>query len=1504
MHSMWKKTLAMAVVTPAMLLTMAAPPVVAAPGDPVSANLALASAGGTVTSSGDESASSHGTDFATDGNASTRWSSNQADNAQLTVKLAKPTLIEKVVIKWEAACAAKYKLQVSNDGVTFVDATDVISRANCDPATPDTQTVRAALATTKYQYVRMQGVERTPIGGTKYGISLFEMEVWGIPAAAGKNVALASAGATVTASGQEVPTQWGPALVIDGDSDDTKPKAQQSRWSSNTADNAHITVKLAAPTVIDHVSILWEQACAKTYKVQVSTDGVAFTDATDVIAPTCNTRDTQKLKAAVAATPYQYVRMQGIERTPIGGIKYGMSMWEFQVWDGEEAVTAAPAEGINLIPLPVNMEAPTEAPFKLAAGSRIVANNAETKKTANYLADIFRTSTGLALPVVDGSTGDADDIVLVQTPGVIPNLETQMQAEAYTLSVDALTGAKVTSPTSDGVFNGIQTLRQLFPAFIESKQKVFADWSAPAVEISDAPRFDKRGMMLDVARDFKSPDEVKNIIDSLAAYKISTLHMHLADDQGWRIQITNDGKKAGDTIDYGLLTDISGKTAVTKNLSYQDELGHTGFYTQDEYKDLVAYAASRHIEIIPEIDVPGHTSAILHAIPQLNTAGTKPGVDEWGVVPADGTGNVGGSTLDVASPVTWTFLEHVFGQIADMTTTSDYVHIGGDESHVTGHDNYVEFITKTIKIIHDLGKKPIGWNESAIGGLQPGDGIQYWTGGTADTLDAIKNKGAKLMVSNGSTSYIDMKYNSKTPIGLTWAGTGDFPKYYNWDPAATIKDGANNLPDSSILGVEAAQWAETIRGGKQAEFLAFPRVVSFAEIGWTPQAKRNVTDFKVRMSSMGQRLLATGTNFYDGNEAKWRSSIAGLPIAVAPGKSLNLNVGQFAAPGTKVSADGSTISVDIVDDADGVSASSIIGNLGVTVNWGDGSAATPATFVAKEARHSLGAGSIYTLKGTHSYATAGTYTGTLTASNGSTAKFTVAVAAGTADPAGPAVWDSSQTPTLSTVDTPVKAGYRAQTTLTGFEPGKYVVVTLDGGRVGSVLPDATGQLTFQLPVYPSVYSGTFTLTATQGARTATDSIIVNSKLVPLENKIPQAEISIQSVTSQETVSETAPSGPATALLDGKLDSFWHTKYSGGTDNFPHSVVFNLGKSYNVTSFEYTQRQSNSNGKIKDYELFVSDSPTEFGAKVASGSLLDLSRPQVIAIAGGKSGRYVKLVALNSIAGNAFAGGAEVNIGGKVPGTTEPTATPSATPTVAPTATPSATPSASPTATPSATPTVKPTATPSVTPSATPTATPTVAPTATPTVNPTSTATASTTATPTVKPTVTPTTAPTTAPTTPAGNAPTASVSDTTVTAGGELSMKGTNFKPGTTATFTLYSDPVVLGTAVVAADGTVSLTTKLPATVLTGVHHVIISGTGVNGEAGEASIELAVAAAGSTKAASGEPTAKSSATSNNAEGDLATTGAGSTPFLLGGLMLLLAGVVVIISRRKRNSSHA
>ncbi|UJP09620.1 family 20 glycosylhydrolase [Microbacterium sp. KUDC0406] len=819
----------------------------------------------------------------------------------------------------------------------------------------------------------------------------------------GENVALASQGGKVTATGQEVAGQWGPDLVIDGVMNPGAASRDQSRWSSNTADDASVTVELAEPTVIDHVAIEWEAACAAKYKLQVSADGVTFVDATDVIAPTCGARDVQKLTAVDAGTPYRFVRMQGVERTPIGGQKYGISLWELEVWNGAEPVIET-SRADSLVPLPVNVDADDDAaPFTLGRDARIVAP-ASLAQSAEFLAKLMRGSTGYDLPVVSSGARDGD---IVFADGAVSGFAGK--GEAYGLT-SGETGITVTAKTEHGAFNGVQTLRQLFPAFIESDTVVQADWTAPAVQITDAPRFTHRGSMLDVARSFLTVDEVKDYLDSMAAFKLDTLHFHLADDQGWRLEITNEGRAAGDTIDYSLLTSRSGATAMTQQ-GYKNELGRTGYYTQKQYKDIVAYAAALHITVIPEIDTPSHTNAALHAIPELNTANSRPGVDESGRVPANGTGSVGYSTMDANSDATWTFLEHVLTQLAALTP-GEYIHVGGDESHVTPHDDYVAFITKSVQLVHGLGKKMMGWNEASVGGVQQDDAIQYWVGGTADTLDAVKNKGAKLVLSRSNSAYLDMKYNSKTPIGLTWAGIGDFPAYYNWDPAGVVTDGGQKLPDEYILGVEGPMWAETIRGGEQAEFLGFPRVISHAEIGWTPQAQRDVADFTTRMASVGERLLAMDTNFYDGAATKWEWSAAGQPVAVSPGRDLTLSVATVAAPGTKLQEDGAAIAVDRVDDADGVSASTLQDALTATVDWGDGSEPTTASFRTDAERNALRAAGLYEVRGKHAYAEAGTYRGTVTFSDGSSAAFTSKVVAGTPDPSDPAPWDSSVTPKI------------------------------------------------------------------------------------------------------------------------------------------------------------------------------------------------------------------------------------------------------------------------------------------------------------------------------------------------------------------------------------------------------------------------------------------------------------------------------------------------------------
>ncbi|GAB3797513.1 hypothetical protein GCM10028798_08870 [Humibacter antri] len=1214
-----------------------------------SQNVALASAGATVTASGQEEPNEWGPANAIDGDATTRWSSNYSDSAWITVKLAKSTVIDHVTILWEAACAAQYKLQVSNDGTNFTDATGTIS-PTCGTKTQgaaDTEKLTKVDSSTAYQYVRMQGIKRTEIGGAYWGISLFEFQVWSAAATAptpppsvGQNVALASAGATATASGQEVPDNFGPALAIDGDT--------STRWSSNKADDAWITVELAKPTVIDHVVIDWQAACAAQYKLQVSNDGTNFTDATGVISPTCGTSDTEKLTKVSANTAYQYVRVQGIKRTAVGGVLYGISLFEFEVWNGPEPIVA-PSTADGLTPKPQNLTVHSgAAPFQLTAGSRIVTDPALTS-SADFLATQLRASTGFALPVVTSGARDGDIVFSKGDVSAFPG-----NAEAYALDSSAAR-VTVTAPTAHGAFDAVQTIRQLLPAFAESPTVVQDAWTIPSVTITDAPRFGYRGIMLDVARSFQTVPEVEQLVNEMALFKMSVLHLHLADDQGWRIQITNDGKAPGDPIDYSRLTAVSGATAMTQE-GYQNELGHTGYYTQADYKAMVAYAAARQITIIPEIDAPAHTNAVLHAIPQLNTTGTQPAVDASGTVPANGTGSVGYSTLDANAPITWTFMTHVLTQLAAMTP-GDYIDVGGDESHVTGTADYKTFVTKSVQIVHGLGKKAIGWNEAAVGGLTAGDGLQYWYGDTADTLNAVKNDGAKILMSTGSNAYLDQKYTSSTPIGLTWLGAHDFQQSYNWNPAASVQDNGANLPDSDILGVEGPLWSETIRGGSQAQFLAFPRAIALAEVGWTAQSNRNLSDFTSRLAYAGADLLAMHLNFYDSPGAAWQWSMAGLPVAVSPGRNLSLSVGELAAPGTEASTDGSSVSTDTASASGGVGNSTVGGGLTATVDWGDGTPATAAIFATDTARTSLSAGGLYSITGTHVYAASGTYTGIVTASDGTKTTFVTTVKAGTPDPTGPAPWDSSQ-PAKLTVSPTADAGGRLAGTLSGFEPGSYVTMTIGSTDIGAVRPGPDGTLALQLPVAPSTYAGDYTVTATAGSRTATAPVHIDSNVVPLKDQIDQKTLTIGGVDSQETSAENAPASNA---IDGDPNTYWHTQYSGASpDPYPHWIVLDLGKEYDVSGFSYLQRAGNSNGRMKDFEVYVGDSLTgDWGNPVMTGSFQDITTyAQVFEFSAAKTGRYLKLVGLDSINGLAFGGAAEINVGG-LPHVTPPSVTASA-----------------------------------------------------------------------------------------------------------------------------------------------------------------------------------------------------------------------------------------------------
>jgi hexosaminidase len=343
--------------------------------------------------------------------------------------------------------------------------------------------------------------------------------------------------------------------------------------------------------------------------------------------------------------------------------------------------------------------------------------------------------------------------------------------------------------------------------------------------------------MLDVARHFFSVDEVKRYIDLIAIYKLNRLHLHLADDQGWRIEI----KSWPNLTKHGGSTEVGG--------------GPGGFYTQAQYADIVAYARDRFIDIVPEIDMPGHTNAALASYAELNCDGkARPlytGIE------------VGFSALCVEKDVTYRFIDDVVREIAALSP-SRYFHVGGDEVKTLTPDQYVRFIERVQKIVQSHGKLMAGWDEIAPAALAPGTLVQHWRPDGSPT--AAVAKGARVVMSVANRAYLDMKYDNSTPIGLNWAANIEVRDSYEWDPA----DVAPGIPESALEGVEAPIWSETLGSIRDVEFMAFPRLVAIAEIAWTREDGRKWADFRQRLGAHGPRFTALGINFYRAASVPWK----------------------------------------------------------------------------------------------------------------------------------------------------------------------------------------------------------------------------------------------------------------------------------------------------------------------------------------------------------------------------------------------------------------------------------------------------------------------------------------------------------------------------------------------------------------------------------------------------------------------------------------------------------
>ncbi|SDQ58089.1 beta-N-acetylhexosaminidase [Flagellimonas zhangzhouensis] len=490
---------------------------------------------------------------------------------------------------------------------------------------------------------------------------------------------------------------------------------------------------------------------------------------------------------------------------------------------------------VALIPKPVKT-IPTNSAFGLGAGTAIYTSTTdpEFEKVGQFLSEKIKGKTGLDLGVNSTTENTLERLIYINQS----DSEELDNPEAYQLYIkkdSILLNAK----TAAGAFRGIQTLRQLIP---EQSNDTLTDqplWVIPSGKIMDAPKLAYRSSMLDVARHFFTVDEVKKYIDILAYYKYNTLHMHLTDDQGWRIEIKSWPK----------LTEVGGQSEVGG--------GEGGFYSQEEYKDIVAYAAERHIQIVPEMDMPGHTNSASLSYPFLHAAGQA----ETPRVRTDM--KVGYSSFDAQKDTVYSFLDDVIGEIASMSP-SPYFHIGGDESHVTKKSDYILFVEKVEKIVQKHGKIMIGWDEIAQAKIDGSSIVQLWNE-PEHALKAAEN-GSKIIISPAKKAYLDMQYDSISEYGLHWAAYIPVDVGYQWDPETYVE----GLPKENILGIEAPLWSETISNSAELEYLAFPRAIGYAELGWTSSEQLNWDDYKERLAKQVPYLEKMNVNYYPSKLIDWK----------------------------------------------------------------------------------------------------------------------------------------------------------------------------------------------------------------------------------------------------------------------------------------------------------------------------------------------------------------------------------------------------------------------------------------------------------------------------------------------------------------------------------------------------------------------------------------------------------------------------------------------------------
>ena len=521
-------------------------------------------------------------------------------------------------------------------------------------------------------------------------------------------------------------------------------------------------------------------------------------------------------------------------------------------------IAPAAAAAQSIIPLPVKL-APRPGHFTITSRTAIWTDG-ESAAIGHRLARFLEPATGFTFRVLTGGSAPAGSIALRRDPSL-----KHLGAEGYRLDVRP-SGVVAQAPDSAGLFYALQTIRQLLPAEILREATVDGvDWTMPAVAIEDYPRFGWRGGHLDVARHFMPKEFVKKYIDLLALHKFNTLHLHLTDDQGWRIEIKR----------YPRLTEIGawrketliGRYRPAEKATFKyDAKPHGGFYTQEDASEIVAYARARYMNVVPEIEMPGHVVAAIAAYPELGVTGQPVDVARhWGIF----------SDILNAEPATVEFMQNVLREVMRIFP-GRYIHIGGDEAEKSKwkasdgiqarikelklkdeHELQSWFVRQMDAFLASHGRRLVGWDDILEGGLAENAVVMSWRG-TKGGIAAAR-AGHDVVMTPTTHTYFDY-YQSKDQANepLAMGGFISLETAYAFEPIP-----AELEPQFAkhVLGGQGQLWTEYMPTPKQVEYMAFPRLSALAEVVWSPKDVRNYTGFLTRLRPHLARLRVLDVNF-------------------------------------------------------------------------------------------------------------------------------------------------------------------------------------------------------------------------------------------------------------------------------------------------------------------------------------------------------------------------------------------------------------------------------------------------------------------------------------------------------------------------------------------------------------------------------------------------------------------------------------------------------------------